>query len=81
MKNAINIFLLIYAAEKEEYFMTFDDIVQKSTLNENTLRRITNSLSRNGIIRCVRDERAKDRRRKIYKCNKDIARIVLELQK
>ena len=81
MKNALNIMMLVYAGQQTEYYMTFEDLFNKSTLNENTLRRITNSLSRNGIIKCVRDEDASDRRRKVYKCNKKIVEMVLELQK
>lgn len=81
MKNALNVLMMIYASQQIEYYITFEELFNKSTLNENTLRRITNSLSRNGIIKCVRDEEASDRRRKVYKCNKKIVEMVLELQK
>lgn len=81
MKNALSVMMLVYAGQQSEYCMTFEDLFNKSALNENTLRRITNSLSRNGIIKCVRDEIAPDRRRKVYKCNKKIVEMVLELQK
>ena len=81
MKNALNVLMLIYASQQAEYYITFDELVEKSTSNPNTLRRITNSLSRNKIIKCVRDENAPDRRRKVYKCNKEIVKLILELQK
>ena len=53
MKDALDVYLTIYAGCKIEYYLTFKQIAMKLSLKENTLRRITNSLSRNKLIKSV----------------------------
>lgn len=53
MKDALDVYFTIYAGCKIEYYLTFKQLATKLSLNENTLRRITNSLSRNKLIKSV----------------------------
>lgn len=53
MKDALDVYLTIYAGCKIEYYLTFKQLAMKLSINENTLRRITNSLSRNKLIKSI----------------------------
>lgn len=51
MKGSLDVYLMIYAGCKIEYYLSFKDLAEKLSFNENTLRRITNNLSRNKLIK------------------------------
>ena len=53
MKGALEVYLTIYSGCRIEYYLTFKQLAYKLDLNENTLRRITNNLSRNKLIKSI----------------------------
>ena len=54
MKDAIDVYMLIYAGCQTEYYASFNDLIKLSTIKEHSLRRITNTLSRVKLIKSVK---------------------------
>lgn len=54
MKGALNVYMTIYAGCQSGSYATFESLVRITAINENTLRRITNNLSRHRLIKSVR---------------------------
>ena len=80
IKNAVNVFLLIYSGCKVEYYLSFQDICDKLSINPNSLRRITNSLSKAKLIKSVKDIYSKDKRKRVYIADSTLAELVLEIE-
>lgn len=54
MKGALDVYMLIYAGCKTEYYLDFQGLIKKTKIKYNALRRITNNLSRAHLIKSIR---------------------------
>lgn len=80
MKNSIDVFLMIYAGCRIEYYVGFNDIIEKLGIKYNSLRRITNALVRSGLIASKKKPYALDNRQRIYVvCDQKFADYVLDM--
>lgn len=69
MKNALNVLTLVYNGNVVKNYMTFGDLKQMLKSDEYTLRRITNSLSRVGLIKSIKKGKMTDEadgRKRVY---------------
>lgn len=66
VKNAYIVMAEIYEGCQINDFRSFEDILKRLKMNKATLRRITNRLSRSGVINSVKDENNPDKRKRVY---------------
>lgn len=79
MKDALDVYFTIYSGCSVEYYVTFEDLLEKINIKKDSLRRITNSLSRHGLIKSVGGYRA-DKRKKVYVVtNADLPDLILKI--
>lgn len=65
-KGVIDVFMQIYFGCKTEEYKSFQEIKDSLKINKNTLRRITNRLSRCGLISSAQPTESKDKRKRVY---------------
>lgn len=65
-KGVIDVFMQIYLGCKTEEYKSFQEIKDSLKINKNTLRRITNRLSRCGLISSAQPIESKDKRKRVY---------------
>ncbi len=66
MKHALDVYLLIYGGCKVEYYVTFNEILDKLSIKRPSLRRITNTLVRAGLIKSTKNPSSTDKRSRVY---------------
>lgn len=65
-KNAIDVLFDIYEGCKVEQYLTFSQLRERYKKSEPSLRRLTNRLSRSGLIKSVKSTQSKDKRTRIF---------------
>lgn len=65
-KNAIDVLFDIYEGCKVEQYLTFSQLRERYKKSEASLRRLTNRLSRSGLIKSVKSTQSKDKRTRIF---------------
>lgn len=65
-KGVIDVFMQIYLGCKTEEYKSFQEIKDSLKINKNTLRRITNRLSRCGLISSAQPTESEDKRKRVY---------------
>lgn len=65
-QRAIDVYMFIYQKCSTEEYAKFEDICEELKINKNTLRRITNLLSRNNMIYSAKPFGERDGRKRVY---------------
>lgn len=80
IKHSIDVLLLIYLKSKTEEYPTFEYLRKELHLANSTLRRVTNALSRNKIIKSVIPNTGEDRRHRVYViCNTEVTEQIYQM--
>jgi predicted transcriptional regulator len=66
VKDALNILIDIYEKCKIEEYMSFNDICKKYKKSEPSIRRITNRLSRSGLVKSIKNPNSENGRSRVY---------------
>jgi DNA-binding MarR family transcriptional regulator len=79
-KDAISILNDIYEGCKTEQYLTFSEIKKIYGKSIPSLRRLTNKLSRSGLIKSVKSQNGKDGRTRVFVVtNPDLCDKILEI--
>lgn len=65
-KDAISVLFDIYEGCKIEQYLTFSELRKKYKKSEASLRRLTNRLSRSGLIKSVKSNQVTDKRARVF---------------
>ena len=76
-KGATEVYMHIYHKCKTQEYPSFDEIRNELRINQNTLRRITNLLSRYGLIHSAQPE-GEDGRRRVYLVSSPALAMMIE---
>lgn len=76
MKDALSVYMLVYAGCKIEYYTSFKELIRLSEIKEHSLRRITNTLSKSNLIKSIKGE---GKKRYYIVCDKEFAEQVYNL--
>ncbi len=76
-KGVIEVYLYIYHKCKTEEYPSFDEIRTELGFNPNTLRRITNRLSRHNMIYSAQPQGC-DKRKRVYLVNSPALAMMIE---
>ena len=66
IKDAFSVLWEIYNGCMTEEYKTFENIRESLKMNKNTLRRITNRLSRSGLIQSSKSTSYHDKRKRVF---------------
>lgn len=79
-KGAIEVFLQIYSGCKTEEYPSFEEIRKSLRMSKFTLRRITNRLSRGGLICSGKHKDSSDGRKRVYMIeNAELANLLEQI--
>lgn len=79
VKHASDVLFEINNSCKIEEYLSFKELVGRLKLNKNTLRRITNRLSRARLIKSVKANTADKRERVYVVCDAKLTEMLLDL--
>lgn len=77
MKGAIDVYMLVYGGCQTEYYTNFNDLLRMTGFKTDTLRRITNNLSRAKLIKSVKFGTGRERYYIVYE--KETANMIYML--
>lgn len=66
IRKALDVYLEIWQGCKTEEYRSFEDIRKELRIGKSSLRRITNRLSRVGLINSLQDPTSEDGRKRVY---------------
>ena len=64
--RAMDVYMCIYLHGKKEEYPMFEEIAKELKMNKNTLRKLTNLLSRNKMIYSAQPNKEADKRKRVY---------------
>lgn len=66
VKKALDVYMSVWQGCKTEEYCSFEDIRKELRIGKSSLRRITNRLSRVGLINNLKDPQSEDKRKRVY---------------